>query len=211
MTEDPSPDAARDERNLRALRAARASGGSAAEREALARLLEPYWGWARSIAYAKIHGVPNRQADADEIAQELIGRLVKALNTKLEFDAPFHIVTAKNLTWTIADYWRRRGREEAHPLGPAEMPEDPDTHEEVEETASTTEQARAFGAYLEGLSERERELVTERIFLDMTPAQIAARHGMSRPAVDTALHRALAKIRRSGKLDDVRKRYEDTA
>ncbi|HUY58504.1 MAG TPA: sigma-70 family RNA polymerase sigma factor [Solirubrobacteraceae bacterium] len=211
MTEDPSPDAARDERSLRTLRAARASGDSAAGREALARLLEPYWGWARSIAYAKIRGVPGRQAEADEIAQELVGRLVKALNKKLEFDAPFHIVAAKNLTWAINDYWRRRAREKAHPLDPAEMPEDRDTDGVVEEATSATEQARAFDAYLDGLSQRERELVTERIFLDMTPVQIAARHGMSRAAVDTALHRALAKIRHSGKLDDVRKRYEETA
>ena len=211
MTGDPSADAARDERNLRSLRVARASGDSAAERDALARLLEPYWGWARSIAYAKIRGVPNRQAAADEIAQELVGRLVKALNKKLEFDAPFHLVAAKNLTWAINDYWRRRAREKAYPLDPAEMPGDRDTHGVVEETTSTTEQARGFDAYLDGLSLRDRELVTERIFLDMTPVQIASRHGMSRAAVDTALHRALAKIRQSGKLDDVRKQQEETA
>jgi hypothetical protein len=79
LTDTSSPDASRDETNLQALRAARDAGDVAGERDALARLLAPYWLWGRSIAYAKINGVPNRGADAEEIAQELV-RLTTALN-----------------------------------------------------------------------------------------------------------------------------------
>ncbi len=212
MTDTSSPDAARDEINLQALRDARNARDVAGERDALARLLAPYSLWGRSIAYAKINGVPNRSADADEIAQELMSRLVKALNAKLDFEMPFHVVAAKNLVWAIRDYWRGSDAEKAFPLDPHNIAADeaiaPTTDEAV---ISPTDQARAFGPYLDGLSERDRELVIERIFLDMTPGQIASRHGMSRGAVDTAMHRLLHRLRESPQLDDVRNRRESTA
>jgi hypothetical protein len=59
IVSDPaSSDEERDARNLKALRDARASGTLAAQQDALARLLDPYWGWGRSIAYGKIKGSP---------------------------------------------------------------------------------------------------------------------------------------------------------
>ncbi len=208
MSDPASSDEERDERNLKALRDARASGTLAAQQDALARLLDPYWGWGRSIAYGKIKGVPNRHSDAEEIAQELIRRLVKALENKLEFAQPFHVVAAKNLGWAIKDYWRRKYGEEAFAMDPQEMPDDLGASAG---TPSVADQANTFGPYLNGLSERERELVIERIFLDMTPEEIASRHGMSRGAVDTALHRSLKKLRASPQQDDVRNRGESTA
>ncbi len=217
MTEISSPDAARDETNLQALREARNAGNVTGERDALAGLLAPYAQWGHSIAYAKINGVPNRSADADEIAQELMSRLVKALNKTLDFESPFYVVAAKNLEWAILDYWRASVSEEAFPLDPSKIVDDVDTNGEVmvpatdEAVISVTGQAQAFGPYLDGLSERDRELVIERIFLDMTPMQIAARHGMSRGAVDTAMHRLLNRLRQSPQLDDVRSRQESTA
>jgi RNA polymerase sigma factor (sigma-70 family) len=214
---DTSPDAARDATNLQALRDARGAGNVTGERDALARLLAPYAQWGQSIAYAKINGVPNRSADADEIAQELMSRLVKMLNEKLDFERPFHVVAAKNLEWAILDYWRASGSEAAFPLDPNTIADGIGTDDEVitpttdEAAISASDQAQAFGPYLDGLSERDRELVIERIFLDMTPAQIAARHGMSRGAADTAMHRVLNKLRQSPQLDGVRSRRESTA
>ncbi|HWX95357.1 MAG TPA: sigma-70 family RNA polymerase sigma factor [Solirubrobacteraceae bacterium] len=211
MTHTSSPDAARDEANLQALRDARNAGDVAGERDALARLLAPYWLWGRSIAYAKINGVPNRAADAEEIAQELMRRLVKALNAKLDFQTAFHVVAAKNLGWAIRDYWRARGSEKAFPLDPHTIAEDEAIAPTSEDAAiAIPDQARAFGPYLDGLSARDRELVIERIFLDITPAQIANRHGMSRGALDTAMHRLLSRLRQSPQLEDVRKRREAT-
>lgn len=207
MTDTSSPDAARDETNLQAMRDARTAGDLAGERDGLARLLAPYWVWGRSIAYAKINGVPNRAADAEEIAQELMRRLVKALNAKLDFQTAFHVVAAKNLEWAVRDYWRGRGNEKAFPLDPHAIAEDEAIAPTTEDAAiAITDQGRVFGPYLNGLSARDRELVIERIFLDMTPAQIAARHGMSRGALDTAMHRVLSRLRQSPQLEDVRKR-----
>lgn len=208
MTDNPSPDAARDELHLQAVRDARAAGDLHAAREAMGQLLGPYWDWARLVAYAKLDQIPNRDADARDVAQSLIERLVKTLNKKLTFTGPFHVVATMNLKWAIDDYWRDRYGEQAVPHDPGELPDDRDTDARPE---SAWQQAVAFEPYLAALNERERELVIERIFLDMTPTQIATRHDMSREAVDTAVHRAFKKLRGSTALDTVRKRYEGTA
>jgi RNA polymerase sigma factor (sigma-70 family) len=203
----PLPGAARDESNLQALRDARSAGDIVAERAALARLLAPYWDWGRSVAYGKLNGVPNRAANADEIAQELIRRLMKPLK-KLDFDIPFHALAAKHLGWAIKDHWRAHYREEALPMDPAEVADDLDTEQIV---SSVADQAQAFAPYIEDLSERDRQLVIERIFLDMSPGEIAGRHGLSRGAVDTAMHRLLNKLRQSSQLNDVRSQHDITA
>ncbi len=75
MTDNPSPDAARDEVHLQAVRHARGAGDLHAAREAMGQLLGPYWAWARLVAYAKLERVPNRDADAGDVAQNLIERL----------------------------------------------------------------------------------------------------------------------------------------
>lgn len=90
MTDDSSPDAARDERHLEQVRAARAAGDLAAERAALGQLLNPYWEWARSIAFGQLVGVPDRAADAEVIAQEVIAELLKILKRDGWPDTPFH-------------------------------------------------------------------------------------------------------------------------
>jgi len=208
MTDNPSPDAARDEVHLQTVRDARAAGDLHAAREAMGRLLGPYWHWARLVAYAKLERVPNRDADARDVAQNVTERLVKTLNKKLNFTGPFHVVAAMNLKWAIDDYWRDRYGEQAVPHDPAELPDDRDSGADPE---SAQQQAAAFEPYLAALNERERGLVIERIFLDMTPTQIATRHDISREAVDTAVHRAFKKLRGSPALDSVRKRYESTA
>lgn len=61
---------------------------------------------------------------------------------------------------------------------------------------SPHEQAEGIGAMLVGLNERQREIVIERVLLEMAPIQVAARHGMTRGAVDVACSRAMAKLRR---------------
>lgn len=71
------------------------------------------------------------------------------------------------------------------------------------------DQARAFAPYLEGLTTRERELVTERLFLDMTPQQSAEKHGAKRNAIDQTYHRASAKLRANRPRPDIRNQDEE--
>lgn len=191
MTEEPSPVDARDERFLRRARAARAAGDAAAEREAISRLIAPYWAWGRSIAYGKIGGVDDPAADAEEIAQDLLRRLARLLETKLEFDTPFRVVASANLTYAIKDYRRRAARSEAKAVDPEELAavEAPPGAPRAEEMVD------ALQPYLAGLNERERKLAHDRLVLDLSPSEIGRRHGMKRGAVDTAMHRIFKKMR----------------
>ena len=191
MSGYPNQSEERDERLLRRARAARAAGDVAGEREAITRLIEPYWNWCRSIAYGKIGGVDDPAADAEEIAQDLLRRLAQLLRTKLEFDTSFRGVAAANLNFAIKDYWRRSARTRSKPVDPGELvaidPRPP--------VPSTGETAADLDSYFEGLSDRDRALAHDRLVLDLSPSEIAERHGMKRGAVDTAWHRIVKKMR----------------
>ena len=64
-------------------------------------------------------------------------------------------------------------------------------HDLESETIAQLELDAAFRS----LGERDRELITLRYGVDLSPAQIAEHLGMKRNAVDVALHRALARMR----------------
>ena len=208
MTDDPSPDAARDERNLQALRKARAVGDELAARRAMADLLDPYRNSVRTIAYGRLEGVSDRAGEAERVAQDVMVRLLVALKKRLHFRVPFHVVVAVNREYAIKDFWRDRIGEKANPHDPSELP---DFAGVAEEPSSVVDQARAFEPYLAGLTERERTLVVERIFLDMSPEQSATEHGMKRNAVYQTYHQALKKLRANRPRPDVRDRGEGAA
>jgi RNA polymerase sigma-70 factor, ECF subfamily len=207
MNDDSHPDRARDERNLAAVRDANADGDEVALRDALTELVVPYWGWARTIAYSKLDGVDNRGAEADAIAQEVIAELVTIVKRE-DIAIPFHLLASINLKFFIKRFFRTRQRTRSDPV--AEIP--PANEVEVgDDQQSLARQAMEFAPYLDGLSERDRELVTERMFLGLTPEQSAARHGISREALDVAYHRALNRLRKNLCSRDVRKPDEGVA
>jgi RNA polymerase sigma factor (sigma-70 family) len=193
MSEEPNPTDARDERFLRRARAARSAGDTAAEREAISRLLEPYWSWARSIAYGKIGGADDPEADAEEIAGDLLRRLARLLERKLEFDTSFRVIAFANLNYAIKDYRRRVRRTASTAVDPVELT----AVEAPPEAPDAEEMSAALEPYLDGLSERERRLAHDRLVLDLSPTEIGERHGMKRGAVDTAMHRIFKKMRKN--------------
>lgn len=197
MSEEANPADARDERFLRRVRAARAASDVAAEREAISRLIEPYWSWGRSIAYGKVGGADDPAADAEEVAGDLLRRLARLLERKLEFDTSFRTVASVNLNYAIKDYRRRSARIESTPVDPVELSE----VDAPPEAPGAEEMTDALQPYLDGLSERERELAHDRLVLDLSPSEIGERHGMKRGAVDTAMHRILKKMRKNAPAD----------
>ena len=193
MSEQQSPPDARDERFLRRARAARAAGDRAGEREAISRLIEPYYSWAYSIAYGKIGGADDPKADAEEIAGDLLRRLARLLERKLDFDASFRVIAFANLNYAIKDYRRRVSRTESTAVDPDEL----SSVEAPPEAPGAAEMSAALEPYLDGLNERERKLAHARLVLDLSPSEIGERHGMKRGAVDTAMHRIFKKMRKN--------------
>jgi len=191
MSEEPSPIDAREEHLLRRARAARAAGDAAGEREAISRLIEPYWSWAYSISYGRIGGADDPKADAEEIAGDLQRRLVRLLERKLAFDISFRAVASTNLSYAIKDYRRRAARDESTPVDPVELSE----VDAQRGDPGAEGMADALQPYLTGLNERERKLAHDRLVLDLSPSEIGKRHGMKRGAVDTAMHRIFKKMR----------------
>ena len=193
MSNERTPPDARDERFLRRARAARSAGDAAGEREAISRLLEPYWSWAYSIAYGRIGGADDPKADAEEIAGDLLRRLARLLERKLAFDTSFRVVAYMNLSYAIKDYWRRSARNESTPVDPLDLSE----VSAPRGAPGAEEMSDALEPYLDGLSDRERELAHDRLVLDLSPSEIGQRHGMKRGAVDTAMHRIFKKMRKN--------------
>lgn len=190
----------RDERHLEELRTARTVGDAPAEREAIHRLLEPYWDWARSIAYGRLGGAGDRRGAAEEVAQDLLRRLARMLEKKAEFEGSFRGAASENLNWAILDHVRRAKDELVLPVDPEELPEAADRAT----SPSAEELSDALEPYLQGLSARDTEMARDRLVFGLSPVEIAAKHQIKRGALDTAMHRIIKKMRQN-RPHDVRK------
>ncbi|HEX3853855.1 MAG TPA: sigma-70 family RNA polymerase sigma factor, partial [Polyangiaceae bacterium] len=182
------------------LRVARNAGNAASERDALGKLLAPYWEWARSIAYGRLAGVSDRAGEAEVIAQQLTLRLYRALARKTEFEHPFHVVARVNLRWVIDTFWQKKSSNGSDAVDPTDMP---DVEVADDETQSVDMQLIQFAPWLDGLGERDRKLLWERIFFDLSPETVAAHLGIEPNAVNVAFFRALGRARRNQPAPDV--------
>lgn len=211
MNNDSHPDLARDERNLRAVRAAQAADDSVALRTALGQLVSPYWEWARSVAHGKLAGAADRAGTADVIAQEVTAKLAELVVKEPEdSDAPVHALARLWLTIFLRRHWRAHGREKKKMLRVAEMT--PEIEIEIgDDEQSLRREAMEFAPYIAGLSEADRELLTERMLLGLSPEQSAARLGIGRRALDTRYSRALGRAREKRRELDVRDSDEGAA
>jgi RNA polymerase sigma factor (sigma-70 family) len=169
-----------------------------------AQLLGGYWGWTKGIVRGKLRGVNDPDHDAEEITQDVLRRLHVALLKRQAFGKPFFKVVLDNIGWALMDHWKAPARQDES--DPADLDALPPQSRAPELLPSLAEQARDVDARLEGLSERDRRIVTERLYVGRTPEEVAELLGVSREACDTAFSRAVARLRETPQMADVRKR-----
>jgi RNA polymerase sigma factor (sigma-70 family) len=127
-------------------------------------------------------------ADAYEVAHNVMERLLRELTAGKRYPVPFRVVVHQVTTWKIKEF-QTRGRVEI-PLEDW----DPASHEDP---LAPFEQGHDLGLLFAGLPPRVRDVMRLRYLEGLEIGEIAERLGMTRNAVDQALHRGHATIRES--------------
>jgi RNA polymerase sigma factor (sigma-70 family) len=123
--------------------------------------------------------------DAHECAHGVVVRLLSELKRGRHYAVPFRIVVHKVIEWTTRGFYAGG----TVPL--AELPEDIVGQEDpIGEAEVRYDLERALGTLPEG----DREVARMRLVDGLEIADIAARLGKTRNAVDQALHRARGKL-----------------
>jgi RNA polymerase sigma factor (sigma-70 family) len=128
-----------------------------------------------------------RGPDADDVVQDIMTRLLGELTSGKHYSAPFRVVVHNVITWLIGGYFQGQ-RIVIMPL--------PDDWEELVgdegfEIEDWLELERLFADLTEG----QRHVAELRYVHGLEIEEIASELGMTRNAVDQALHRVHVKIR----------------
>ncbi|HVM55646.1 MAG TPA: sigma-70 family RNA polymerase sigma factor [Acidimicrobiales bacterium] len=131
-------------------------------------------------------------ADAEDVTSDVFTR---ALRTVEGYDPASGMPRA----WlvgiarhAVADFWRRRRPEDPTASVPDRAGISSDDPVEAVERAATTEDVHRL---LDGLREREREVVALRFGAELSSAEIGDALGISPTAARMLLHRAVTKLR----------------
>jgi RNA polymerase sigma factor (sigma-70 family) len=143
----------------------------------LARYVESIDGRCR----AKIWNEHNAQ----DVAQRVLFRLWNELTAGKRYRAPFRVVVHQVISWTIKEHFG----------GPAE----PDALDEWDARTdggfSEIEERLTLERLFAELTERERRIFVLRYLDGVDITEIAASEGVTRNAIDQALHRGHEKLR----------------
>ena len=125
--------------------------------------------------------------DAEDVAQNVKLRLLAEFQRGKRYaDVPYRVVVHNAIKWTLADYFAGR---------PTDVPL-PDGWDVADEASGESSMSRYDLAQLFGtLPERTRRVVELRYLGGLEHDQIADELGMTRNAVDQALHRGHDKLR----------------
>ena len=149
----------------------------------------------RAGEHGRVGGVGDAGTERDLVHE--VFRRAFSPSARSAFDGrrpyrPYLLTIARNV---LIDHWRRRGREEAaSALEEAEL-EDPDSGR-IEEDLDFRAQLRVTRAFLERLTDDERELVRLRFEEELSQHELAERLGVSRWQVrarERSLRRRLRK------------------
>jgi RNA polymerase sigma factor (sigma-70 family) len=125
-------------------------------------------------------------ADAREVAQMVMLRLLTELRAGKSYPIPFRVVVHQVTTWKIKEF-HTRGRIEL-------LPEDWDP-ESGDDPFEGFEQGYDLDLLFTGMPARVRDVLRLRYLAGLEIEEIAERLGMTRNAVDQALHRGHGTLR----------------
>lgn len=200
---------ARDEKWLRELAAARRLGREdpLRARDLIAKLVGSYLQFMRDHARGQMSGMPDPLRDAEDIAGEASRRLVKRLLKEHAFPKPFWRVVLDYVDWTLTDFWKSPSYKvpaEATDLRTVGNGAAPPPLE------SEAEQARDLQSRLSGLSEKDRRIVLERLYVGRTRTETAQMLGYQLERCDEAYSRAVKRLREGETMADARKLIDDS-
>ncbi len=125
--------------------------------------------------------------EALDVAHEAVQRLLEELRRGRRYRVPFRVVAHMVVGWKLKEHF---GAQPGTPVGADEEPVAPD---ELEALDDRLDAARR----LAGLPEGERIALSLRYLEGLAIDEIATRLGMTRNAVDQALHRGHRRLRRT--------------
>ncbi|WP_116044481.1 RNA polymerase sigma factor ShbA [Amycolatopsis palatopharyngis] len=173
-----------------ALVAAAVAGDRAALNELLAELRP------KIIRYCRAHTgrAQSTYASADDIAQEVLIAVLKALPSYRATGPGFTAFVFGIAAHKVSDFHRRNMRERATLI--AEAPDVPDHRPGPEQAALRDELSERLGALLDTLPKEHRDIVVLRLVVGLTSTETADAMSSTSGAVRVTQHRALTKLRR---------------
>ena len=126
-------------------------------------------------------------ADADDVAQNVRLRLLAEFHKGKRYgDTPYRVVVNKVIDWTLGDHFDGRR---------TDMPLPDDWNPEADDETAAVDSRSYLMDLFRDLPEKTRRVLELRYVLGLEHDQIARRLGMTRNAVDQALHRGHEKLR----------------
>ena len=127
--------------------------------------------------------------DAEDVAQDVKLRLLREFHRGKRYgDTPFRVVVHQVIGWTLAEYFDGR---------PTDVPLPYDWSPEADGEAGRVESDFYLESLFADLPARQREVVELRYLSGLEHEEIASRLGMTRNAVDQALHNGHARLRQA--------------
>jgi RNA polymerase sigma factor (sigma-70 family) len=148
-----------------------------------ARLLAKYEPLIVARCVAALRG----HQDAEDVAQDVKLRLWRELQAGKAYPVPYRVVVSNVITWTLKDYWQ--GRDTYAPLPDQWDAGGPNPNDNVGAAEAVDDLLRAR------LTGKTLQVCELRYLEGLEIDQIAQQLGMTRNAVDQALHRAHTRLR----------------
>src|SRR5688572_7478797 len=167
----------------------------AGDRRAVDRLLASVRPLVSRYCRARVGRNERAYASADDVAQEVCLAVLTALPAYRDQGRPFLAFVYGIAAHKVADAHRVSARNRSEPV--AEVPDGPSLTADPEESALRGSLSVRLGRLLEGLPDKQREILLLRVVVGLSAEETAEAVGSTPGAVRVAQHRALAKLRSS--------------